>query len=539
MVANRIAGDEGDDQMLFKKNQVSLYPWAGKEPIYEYIRKNIDSQGNLPVECDELPDSGEYFADQQFRWAGGAMDSLFGGLSKEGNPEKKARRLFHLLCQQMMDPSGANRRVTYSLAMKEETISYVDLLLDIFQQEYDGDSQPLKREARWLVTQSAHRGPVKLGIALLGMFQRQDELEVLYTVGKHDEFTLYAAVAIQNGVEDSNHCLFEMAKHVEGWGKIHLVAKLEPESEEIETWLLKHGCENRIVNSYLAYPCAIKGRLDRALQAEVIDQELYRGAGVIIDALLEGGPAEDIDDYSASKSVITDYLRHSENHGANLGDFLVLANIRDYLEQDGHQWEKRRLHGWSVDARQELLEHCHTLIRRDIWPQLVWDNIDSQNGLERYRAIWAGRALELDVWPNLLRQLEKEPLNEGLYYDLMRSRDPERIQAVVDFAEDHLPLEQIAAGPRDELGLGPEYKPNSCLDFVVQDLDEFEGIGKRLISAALWSPVTRNRNIALRVLEAWRPEFWPEDARTILERLKTMEPNEDTREQVLAILEKS
>jgi hypothetical protein len=31
------------------------------------------------------------------------------------------------------------------------------------------------------------------------------------TLGKHEEFALYAAVAIQNGLEDPNQKLFELA----------------------------------------------------------------------------------------------------------------------------------------------------------------------------------------------------------------------------------------------------------------------------------------------------------------------------------------
>jgi hypothetical protein len=48
---------------------------------------------------------------------------------------------------------------------------------------------------RWLATTGTDRGAVKVGIAVLGATGLGPDLEVVRTLGAHDEFTLYAAVA--------------------------------------------------------------------------------------------------------------------------------------------------------------------------------------------------------------------------------------------------------------------------------------------------------------------------------------------------------
>jgi len=91
----------------------------------------------------------------------------------------------------------------------------------------------------------------------------------------------------------------------------------------------------------------------------------------------------------------------------------------------------------------------------------------------------------------------------------MRAEDRERIRQLVSFAESHLPLSDIATGPGDDMGFGPE----------------FEGIGTSLIRTALQSPVIRNRNLALKVLEAWRLDSWPSGIVDVLIKQQQTDPD--------------
>ncbi|MDP4164923.1 MAG: limonene hydroxylase, partial [Bacillota bacterium] len=297
-------------KLFSMKKTIPLLPWAGKKSIYEFIKEHIDSSGRLPYEFDDLPDSKEYFRERKIRWVGGALDSLMGGASKDAN--QQARMLYLLLRKEVSNPSDKNRRATYLFAMHHEVIGCVDSLLEMIRKGFAFNSNILKQEAIWLAAKSAHRGPTKLGIALMGLFQCEEHLELLSTLGKHDEFTLYSVVAMENGMENANLHLFELAKHIDGWGKINLLQRLEADSKDVKAWMLRKGCRNNIMNEYLAYTCAVKGDLYKALSQADIDMDLYKGAGEIVDALINGGPAEDIDDYKQSMPVIVNYLRHSK-----------------------------------------------------------------------------------------------------------------------------------------------------------------------------------------------------------------------------------
>jgi hypothetical protein len=525
--------------MLFGKKEIPLFPWVGKESIYDFLKKHLDDSGKLPVENDDLPDAGEYFDEQKFRWIGGAMDSLTGGAANDST--QSAQNLYKLLHRQISAPTDRNRRTVYFFALKNEVIGYIDPLLEMIRQEFltsqaKGGNQAkhdlLKQEAIWLATRGAHRGPVKLGIALLGLFSGDDQLDTLLILGKHDEFTLYSAVAIQNTTTHPNQRLFELAKCVDGWGKINLVERLEGDNDEIKDWLLRHGCRNRVMNEYLAYTCAVKGDLKAALEDEEIDSELYHGAGVIIDALINGGPAEDMDDYDQSLSVVVNFLRHSKDWAVALDDFLVIANIRDYLTDKPEKWDKRQEMGWTNEIRHRCQNECQEIMGWETWLAIVRREIWSKTEYQHYCAVRAGRVLNLDIWPVLFEQLKDDPFNDSLYYDITQTKEREKIKQVADFAAEHLPLGDVATGPEDESGLGIKFNIHSCLDFILQGLDEYEGVGGELVATALWSPVVRNRNMALKVLESWRVEFWPENAKAILVQLMIQEPREDVKVKV-------
>ena len=79
-------------------------------------------------------------------------------------------------------------------------------------------------------------------------------------------------------------------------------------------------------------------------------------------------------------------------------------------------------------------------------------------------------------------------------------------------------------------------KFHGALDFVLQDLRRFPGRGWRLIRAGLQSPVTRNRNMAVRALAAWDRQAWPSDSELLLRQAVKAEPNDDTRRDMQKIL---
>lgn len=195
--------------------------------IYETIRAKIDEHGRLLD--DKLPDDESFWKGQPIRWVAGGLDGAFGHHAG-GKNEVDVKEMLQLLARQSRKPSLKTRRSVYLKLMQADVLSFIDYLLEALRKLPGLNMQNLYNEAYWLAEKGAHRNAVKFGIALLGQFETEHHRELILTLGRHDEFTLYAAVAIQNSLSAPNAALFGLAQAVEGWGKIQLVERLEPDT---------------------------------------------------------------------------------------------------------------------------------------------------------------------------------------------------------------------------------------------------------------------------------------------------------------------
>ena len=105
---------------------------------------------------------------------------------------------------------------------------------------------------------------------------------------------------------------------------------------------------------YLAYPCALKGDLHLKLEQDEIDRALFKSAGEIIEALISGGPAEDISDYIYASTLIENYIAHAKEHTQDLEDFLVLNRIKEFLTEVLDDMSSYAQNGWT----QDIISNC-------------------------------------------------------------------------------------------------------------------------------------------------------------------------------------
>ena len=114
--------------------------------------------------------------------------------------------------------------------------------------------------AEYLMTESKNINSVKLGIALIGnadISKMERIKEILIKLALCNEFTLYSILSMI-GLDERNDIIFMLIKKVEGWGKIHLVQKIDINSDDIMEWMLINGCKNDVKLSYTAIPLAKK-----------------------------------------------------------------------------------------------------------------------------------------------------------------------------------------------------------------------------------------------------------------------------------------
>lgn len=508
-------------------------PWRGGPSILAHVRAHLTHDDRrLSAAGATLPDEVD---DGGLRWVAGGLDGAFGHHVGGGRDRERAERLLDAVRDVLEDATAPKLAALYACVLDASTLGHVDAFLEALGAAEDLPFERLWELATWLAERAPDREAVKLGIAILGGFRAPDQTELLMDLGSHEEFTLFAAVAlIQRKGEEAEQDLFTLAQRVHGWGRIQLVERLaRTRDPEIKAWMLREGYANSVMNEYLAYTCATAGGLLEALAEPRVDDALLAGAGDIIQALIIGGPAESMDDYEDGAAVVEHYLRHLGPEPRRLPQLLVVGEIAEFLDTEG-SWDARASRGWTPALRERLRARCRAIIERPHWPELVRAGLLAEEPASLWVADRAARILGIDTWSHHFERLASG--RDAGWYEVMQTSDPARIDRVVALAEARLDLDAIGSGPAKELGLGPAWSQHSHLDFVVQGLAGFPGKGWRLLRAALRSPVVRNRNLALRALAAWGKGAWPEGVVEELERAAGVEPEDGVRERIGRVL---
>ena len=104
--------------------------------------------------------------------------------------------------------------------------------------------------------------------------------------------------------------IFQAAKKVRGWGRIHAVERLDPEDEEMERWLLAEGWDNTVLPAYSALECFQKARCTQILEGNMT-REQYGFMTGLMAGLLDEGPVRGISACENPEEVLNAFLRQS------------------------------------------------------------------------------------------------------------------------------------------------------------------------------------------------------------------------------------
>ena len=470
-------------------------PWAvARASIHDHIVRHIEpGKDRLREGGDTLPDEDIFAAGQQIRFAPGAFDGVFGHHSR-AEQEPNVAQAFHTLGRALSDPTAANLQALYNLLCEESLLHLLDPLIEKIAETKDAGSIPPDRLfelANFFALQAPDRGPVKFAIAMLGLFEASAAGEVVMMLGRHEEFTLFSAVAIEKQADDPELQLWELAKGVNGWGRIHCVERLDgTKHPAIKAWLLRDGFRNSVMYEYLAHIAAGAGGLVEELRAENPDDALLAGAGDMLAAMANGPPGPGMQGYAAAAEATELYLKHMDARAQTLADLLSITTLRDYAGR-GDGWEASAEHGWSSERRETIVAMADRIIARPEWRARIATGLEDDDSRGFWRARAAAERLGIDTWDASFQRQERG-LDEN-WYQLMQTDDPGRIDRVLALAESVLPLDQIATGPGTELGFSHAFRHHSALDYIVQELGRFPGKGWAFVRAALQSPVIRNR----------------------------------------------
>jgi hypothetical protein len=534
---------------------------AEPRSIYEHVSAHLRHDGpGLIDDGDDLPDEELLRAEWRgMGWVPGGLEGAFaryGGVPEAELVVRRADEL-HMALLRLVDRPGRRTRAQVRRLFREGDVrTVVDPLLERLRTQPPQNEAVLYEEMKRLLLESGYRDEVKFAIAIVSAFGDADDAEIFRTLARHEEFTLYAAVALTNVVDDPVQEWLHLLPQVSGWGKTELSELLlqEPEPRpEVCDKVLRQGLG--IGN---ALSLAIGCRLHQALAEPEIDDELLEGAREIFDGLTWSMESpDDLFDFPDAGLATERLLAHLAPRAETLDHFLTVYELRRFLEPpsaeedarlaelfggeeealDVAEHERRRAQaGFDPGRLQRVYVLCSSILDRPRWPWLAQAALESSDERARDTGIEAAKRLGLPLHEYLVSQIEAHPNDSTLWFEFVWGASEERINEAIRLAERVLDLDAVATGPALEL-IGPpeEEGPHQAFEFVLQELDRFPGTGWSLLRCALRSPVVRHRLGALRALSHWPPDGWAAEMRAGVEECLE-DPDDEVRAAAGAVL---
>jgi len=491
---------------------------SNEKSIYEIISESVGLDGRLPDDFD-LPNRKVDPNGIQFR--PGDFDGSLYFFPQADDPKRVAMQLVDAL-------QSKNEVEIVKLVSKYGVLQY----WDYFMREYTRRANELDAKfiydyATFLAFELADIELVKLGISLLCVFMLTDvhlERTQIETLALFDEFTFFVVENLEVW-ENGNDSIFKIAQKVDGWGKIRAVKSLKPETQEIRDWLLRDGCVNDVSHSKLALECATKGDLIGVLSSGRVDAELYDDIAFLIDALLgehhnmgiriykfddeepEELPEElanlisddddhvfqrpkELGDYQHAEQAVTLYLQLAEKYAVTIKHLLYLLNMVRALEYT------------DIPSKDDLIQQCCKICDTPVNRDLILSSLADPENRDFFRAMQLAEGLDIDITDYLYIAVKKDPIKNSMYLSRL-FHIPEYAQEFIALYESILPLQEMSIGMGDLLYAKTLRDEHQTLDILLGQLAEYPNLGTDLVKAAIYSPVTRDRNFACRVLKAW------------------------------------
>jgi hypothetical protein len=330
---------------------------------------------------------------------------------------------------------------------------------------------------------------VKFGIAMLGSMGDESDLDIVRTLGLHDEFGLYAAEAIAELAPQRQQSLFEMAGHVSGWGRIEAVTLMTSTPDpKLRRWLLTEGFRNDVTAQYLAYHVASIADLSGALseRANATSPAFLAGVSDLVQSLIKPGPSKDAQTYPETPAVAIAYLQNVQSKKDSI-DFLLTAQVLSEFAPGAP---------WSDEQKTTVRRLADIVVGDKGWRKRVIATLsDDRADLEQ--AELAAHKLGLETFDLHLRRLAKSGAVAQRWRLAFAAAEPRQVTPLINVAE-------RTFAPRFAKGtIGRANTSDAALEAVLQGVARFPGEGIPLIDSALLdiSPVVRRA--AVETLVRW------------------------------------
>lgn len=448
------------------------------DSIYGYISSAV-VDGMLP----EGFSLSRYYGDaDEIQWADGATD---GTCIYHMRPKDLSQEEVALIAQAVQVAAGGELSDAESLFSNlGQEIRACTAIRDLHQyvvkhsDELNGGN--LLEAGLYLAMDSTDTECVKYGISILGLFNT-DGNEVLKDVvrilGLCDEFTIFS-LSVMSGWENGNDEIWNLARKVHGWGRIHAVDFISSSSDEVRHWLLTDGVHNDIMAAYSALTCWEKADVREKLRGELSIEE-FQGIRDIISGLFDEGPVAGISAIAECDDSIKMFLEHARKLAAVVADYEVVREIADYYEETDN----------------EISDLCRNILTSDSCRRTVSDAVKEGQGIE------LAQDLGIDC-RDIILNLIKDDLENRSYLSSRIMADPEYRGKVLDVYRDKLPLSKMIPNPINSSGQIEFWRLNAY-EMLLQDLRRFPGEGQDFVLTALQCTPISLVNSGLFVIEYW------------------------------------
>ena len=304
-------------------------------PLYPTICGAIRNDGTLPRDFS-LPRPAPEDAENKLRFADGAFDGI---ALYHMQPDKRditsLTEIVGLLHAGSYEKADECLGLFFSI---DDYISMLPLVEDlqkwIFAHREQLDAGHIYEGALYLLKNSAHIEAVKFALTCLellaaGGANDQRLRNLTRVMALSDEFTLFSLFLMRQW-PDSSEIIFDAARHVFGWGRIHAVSMLEPTTDEMRRWLLTDGWRNDIMPAYSALLCVQKSGLSEKLADGSLSDAELTAAGELLPHLLEDGPVAGIAALENADDFLNAYLSEAERRASCDSDFQAVEALLAY-----------------------------------------------------------------------------------------------------------------------------------------------------------------------------------------------------------------
>ena len=490
--------------------------------IYELIKNSIQNNGKLPEDF-KLPPKDP----NGVPWADGAMDGvyIYHTVGNEEDIEPLKNIVFQISEGKFEEAETNLDKLDFSMVSRTNS-----LLSWIIQEQKQINLNNLYEFASSRLVTTKNMEVIKFCLSVLAIMNVETDAETIEKVkilALSDEFTLYC-LNIFVKLENSNEEIFEIAKKVKGWGRVHSIGYLEVTNDEIKEWILEEGCHNDVLPAYTTYTCAKKINLVEILNEDKISNKKFNDISYLMNALLDESAITGMSALEDRELLIERYLEKAKTLASAEEDYYAIITLKEYIKN-------------NKEINNELIKICDEILNSEKTRNIVKELLKEGYGYN------IAKYLGIDIDKYILEYLQDNPLKNP--YIIFNISERENMEKLVSLIEKKLTLEKLEGAPTDKFySKNEKNKEYIFLDTIIKKLgnfgrtegkfvvsvypvdptasmDEAEnyiGIGENLIICALNSPYVDIRYGAVNTLESWKEKGYIL-SNEIIENIKKLE----------------